>query len=243
MIANMYGSESTVNPLKQTRPWAVGSDSDDSKPYASSSQASEASRGAKDWKKLKAVESVDLTTPLRSQSKPGFLDGLDSSPSSPSDSEYNKRRLTPSLTPEVDRGMCDLCGDTLPLGFLDRWTGGDQDRHIMLSEWADICTEHKLASMKQEWSDNGYPSIDWKGLKKRVHANQKHLEDIILDKAPSPFREEYAMQQKETRGNAVLLLKKDHQLQYPGYYGPRGANIMCVSTIRLVLAFLLDGHC
>lgn len=108
-----------------------------------------------------------------------------------------------------------------------------------MSEWTEICNKHKAADLQKEWKEKGYPVIEWKGLKKRVEKHHQFLVDIVEDKVLSPFRQVFAKQQKETRGNAALLLRKDHQLQYPGYYGPRGSGILYVLPSPMLLSHYL----
>lgn len=123
--------------------------------------------------------------------------------------------------------VCVLCDAVLPPGVLDKWKDGDGElQPIRMAEWTEICNNHKATDLQKEWEEKGYPVIKWKGLKRRVEKHHQFLVDIIKNKVPSPFREAFAKQQKDIRGNAALLLRKDHQLQYPGYYGPRGSGIL-----------------
>lgn len=137
--------------------------------------------------------------------------------------EQAKKRKKKFETADV----CLLCDTVLPLGTLDDWKDDDGElQPIRMAEWTEICNKHKAADLQKEWKEKGYPIIEWKGLKKRVEKYHQFLVDIIKNKVPSPFREAFAKQQKEIRGNTALLLRKEHQLQYPGYYGPRGSGIL-----------------
>lgn len=139
--------------------------------------------------------------------------------------EQGKKRKKIFETADV----CVLCTTVLPLGALDTWKDDDGElRPIRMAEWTEICNNHKAADLRKEWKEKGYPVIEWKGLRKRVEKHHQVLVDIVERKVFSPFREVFAKQQKEIRGNTALLLRKHHQLQYPGYYGPRGSGILCV---------------
>jgi hypothetical protein len=96
----------------------------------------------------------------------------------------------------------------------------------------DICTEHKAVSLREEWMERGYPEIDWKGMKKRIETHYKPIKAIVHGETESPFMAIFKQQEKDVRGNPILLIQKDHRLQYPGYYGPRGANIMLHWLLR-----------
>ena len=129
---------------------------------------------------------------------------------------------------------CKLCDEPLPPGYLDAWR--DENgilRRIKMGKWTEICNNHKRSALQKVWAERGYPDIDWKNLKERVNGHYRLLEDIIWNKIPSPFRAVFAKQQKEIGGNAAKLLKRDAQLQYPGYYGPRGSNILYVHLPKI----------
>lgn len=154
--------------------------------------------------------------------------------------EQGKKRKKGFETADV----CVLCAAVLPLGTLDTWKDDDGElRPIRMAEWTEICNSHKAADLQKEWEEKGYPVIEWKGLKKRVEKYHQFLVDIVENKVPSPFREVFAKQQKEIRGNAALLLRKDHQLQYPGYYGPRGSGILCVLSSEFYSGFTQGFVC
>ncbi|CUS10168.1 unnamed protein product [Tuber aestivum] len=161
------------------------------------------------------------------------LDREDDLPSESPRSAPKRRRIKQSLSPSIVEIECQACNEPLPPNFLETWkNGGFRKGHIPLLEWMDICTEHKAMSLREEWMEKGYPKIDWKGLKKRIESHYKPIQAIIHGEAESPFMTIFQQQEKDVRGNPILLLRKDHRLQYPGYYGPRGANIMLHWLLR-----------
>ncbi|KAL7272859.1 hypothetical protein RUND412_004324 [Rhizina undulata] len=130
---------------------------------------------------------------------------------------------------------CKLCQEPLPIGYLNEWRDMDGNlRRIKMAKWSEICCRHKKSALHKEWEEKGYPEIDWSNLKTRVIKYRCLLVGIIENNIPSPFRKVFAQQQKETGGNVAKLLKRDAQLQYPGYYGPRGSNIL-LHTITMDL--------
>ncbi|PWW78803.1 hypothetical protein C7212DRAFT_355457 [Tuber magnatum] len=161
------------------------------------------------------------------------LDGDDDPLSKSPGLTPKRRRFTQSLSPGIEEVECQACNEPLPPNFLDTWKNGEfRKGHIPLLEWMDICTEHKAMSLREEWIEKGYPKIDWKGMKKRIESHYKPIEAIIHGEVESPFMAIFQQQEKDVRGNPILLLRKDHRLQYPGYYGPRGANIMLHWLLR-----------
>lgn len=155
------------------------------------------------------------------------LDGDDDLLSKSSRSAPKRGRFMRSLSPGIEKTECQMCKEILPVNFLDTWKNGEfRKGHIPMLEWMDICTEHKAMSLREEWMEKGYPKIDWQGMKKRIENHYKAIEAILHGEIESPFMAIFQQQEKDVRGNPILLLRKDHRLQYPGYYGPRGANIM-----------------
>ncbi|RPB00886.1 hypothetical protein L873DRAFT_1788791 [Choiromyces venosus 120613-1] len=144
-----------------------------------------------------------------------------------------RRKFAQSPSPGIEKIECQACNEPLPVNFLDTWKDGRFKKgHVPLLEWMDICTEHKAVSLRGEWVRKGYPEINWKGLKRRIEGNYKSIEAILHGEIESPFLAIFQEQEKDVRGNPILLLRKDHRLQYPGYYGPRGANIMLHWLLR-----------
>ncbi|PUU81157.1 RTC4-like domain-domain-containing protein [Tuber borchii] len=160
-------------------------------------------------------------------------DGDDDLPSKSSRSTPKRGRFMQSPSPGIEKTECQMCEEPLPANFLDTWKNGEfRKGHIPMLEWMDICTEHKAVSLREEWMEKGYPKIDWQGMKKRIETHYKPIEAIVHGEIESPFMAIFQQQEKDVRGNPILLLQKDHRLQYPGYYGPRGANIMLHWLLR-----------
>ncbi|KAG0133226.1 hypothetical protein HOY82DRAFT_556577 [Tuber indicum] len=161
------------------------------------------------------------------------LDGDDDLSSKSPGPAIEGRNLAQSPPPGAEKGVCQGCNEPLPTGFLDTWKNGNfSEGHIPMLEWMDICTEHKAVSLREEWMERGYPEIDWKGMKKRIETHYKPIKAIVHGETESPFMAIFKQQEKDVRGNPILLIQKDHRLQYPGYYGPRGANIMLHWLLR-----------
>lgn len=203
-----------------------------------------------DSKKRKASKAIDLNSKEDRIGKDGGFSSLDDAEFSVNESqsssqvrhmdeislilqetklrEQAKKRKAITSIPD----LCVICNEVLPIGTLDAWRYDDGElKPIRMAEWAIICNKHKEAGFQEQWDKRGYPVINWGELKKRVERHHQILVDIVTNKVTSPFRDVLVSQQKETRGNAAMLLRKDVRLQYPGYYGPRGSSILYVPSL------------
>ncbi|KAI5847137.1 RTC4-like domain-containing protein [Morchella snyderi] len=194
-----------------------------------------------DSKKRKASKAIDFT------SKEDWV-GKDGRFSSPDDAEFSvnesqsssqaKKRKAITNIPD----LCVICNEVLPIGTLDAWRYDDGElKPIRMAEWSIICNKHKEAGFQEQWNKRGYPVINWGELKKRVERHHQILVDIVTNEVTSPFRDVLVSQQKETRGNAAMLLHKDVRLQYPGYYGPRGSSILLHEITTRLGSFIGDA--
>ncbi|RPB10135.1 hypothetical protein P167DRAFT_276433 [Morchella conica CCBAS932] len=212
-----------------------------------------------DSKKRKASKAIDLTSKEDWIGKDGGFSSLDDAEFSVNESqsssqvrhmdeislilqetklrEQAKKRKAISIP-----DLCVICNEVLPIGTLDAWRYDDGElKPIRMAEWSIICNEHKEAGFQEQWDKRGYPVINWGELKKRVERHHQILVDIVTNKVTSPFRDVLVLQQKETRGNAAMLLRKDVRLQYPGYYGPRGSSILLHEITRRLGSFIGDA--
>lgn len=127
---------------------------------------------------------------------------------------------------------CRLCQCTLQKEFVDAWRKKTGSNVIRLSMWTEIHEAHIRKSRDDEWRAKGYPeNIEWERLAERAKKHLGYLEDIVSGQAKSKYRDLFARQMKDTKGNAARLLRQEHTLPHPGYYGPRGADIMQVPIV------------
>lgn len=146
-----------------------------------------------------------------------------------SDSESAKdltRGLEVSITIDGDEhDSCKLCSSPLPPGYLDKWT---LSRPVRFELWVKICQDHKELEFREDWTKKGYPDIQWEELPTRIVKHLPQLKDVISEKTESHFRSEFAKQLEDTAGLTRNLLRLEHKLPFPGYYGPRGGAILYV---------------
>ncbi|KAI5786672.1 RTC4-like domain-containing protein, partial [Pyronema domesticum] len=127
---------------------------------------------------------------------------------------------------------CRLCRLPLPAGYLEKWRRDAPNGIILLETWTKICRQHTRSVLEDEWNSRGYPVIDWKKLSKRAEKYLPYLRKITDGSKESKLRKEFEQQQKEIRGNTAMLLRQERKLPFPGYYGPRGGDILLEIIMR-----------
>lgn len=142
------------------------------------------------------------------------------------DIDAYKSGLNPADLNEGEE-RCGLCQCPLTKEFVDTWRDKIGSEIIRLGQWTEIHEAHIKKAQEEEWKAKGYPeNIEWEELAGRAKKHMRWLKDIISDKVESRYRRMFKQQLKDTKGNAAMLLRQEHKLPFPGYYGPRGADIM-----------------
>ena len=124
--------------------------------------------------------------------------------------------------------MCRLCQARLPERYLEPWKDRAKNGIIRLEMWAQICQAHTREGLEEQWRQKGYPVLDWGALAGRVMGHLATLREIVTGDLPSRYRDIFAQQQREIKGRTAMLLRQERTLPFPGYYGPRGADILYV---------------
>ncbi|PHH78762.1 hypothetical protein CDD82_2857 [Ophiocordyceps australis] len=118
-----------------------------------------------------------------------------------------------------EEAKCPWCGKVVDKGLLDDFFQG---KHMKVQMQMRFCQIHKKHSAVEAWQSRGYPDIDWQTLVGRFAAHRNFLLDIINGEN-SFFRTIQA--HKIATGQARTVLKEGNLT--PGYYGPRGFDMMC----------------
>ncbi|KAF7544219.1 hypothetical protein G7Z17_g10135 [Cylindrodendrum hubeiense] len=180
---------------------------------------------------------IPAEIPDGSQESRGDNDGNPKSPLSPlseisglsdlSDSEEpgNSQTVTEaSYAGEGDRNEtraeCPWCGDAVPDALLKEFSNG---KRLNVRMQTKFCQTHKKQTAIDTWRERQYPAeILWSDLHSRFEDHRGFLLEVVSGK-PSHFRSILA--NKIETGKARSLKKEDNL--NPGYYGPRGFNLMC----------------
>ncbi|KAF3080781.1 hypothetical protein TWF594_001631 [Orbilia oligospora] len=100
---------------------------------------------------------------------------------------------------------------------------------------------HKLAKVHKKVSDLDIPEIDWDTLEGRCKEHFPYLSDIMARKTESHYRDLsekfYTKKRNDHKGRTEALFDDgDWEKTYPGYYGPRGSEIIgdAISNSKLI---------
>lgn len=115
--------------------------------------------------------------------------------------------------------LCPWCGEEVDHDLLRKFSKGER-MNVRLQ--TKFCQQHKKHTARQTWLSKSYPTIDWEELPLRIMSHHDALLDIV-DGEESYYRSRLAEKIKEGTSRSM---KKEENLN-PGYYGPRGFNLMC----------------
>lgn len=115
--------------------------------------------------------------------------------------------------------VCPWCGEDVDKALLDESSKG---KRMNVRQQTRFCQKHRKQTAVETWQANGYPEVDWQDLDKRFAEHHALLLDVVNGKS-SHFRS--ILGEKIQSGKARSMKKEDNL--NPGYYGPRGFNLMC----------------
>lgn len=120
--------------------------------------------------------------------------------------------------------LCPWCGDEVDEQLLKESSRG---KRMNVRQQTKFCRRHKKHTAMKTWNSQGYPEIDWDELPHRIVSHYDTLLDIVdgknVDGRKSYYRELLA---EKIEAGESRSLKKEENLN-PGYYGPKGFNLMC----------------
>ncbi|KAF7551292.1 hypothetical protein G7046_g7757 [Stylonectria norvegica] len=123
--------------------------------------------------------------------------------------------------PETPTASCPWCGEAVDEALLRDFTKGKRLNVRMQNKF---CQKHKKETAMETWRERNYPSVQWDSLEHRFADHRDFLLSVVNGDEESHFRSILA--EKIETGKAARSLKKEENMN-PGYYGPRGFNLMC----------------
>lgn len=158
----------------------------------------------------------DFDTPVKNRDRPDspLSDlGSDTGDTRP-DPEAVKETAVPAAT------LCPWCGEQVDEQLLADFAKG---KRLNVRQQTRFCRKHRKQTAQETWTANSYPAIDWEELPGRIATYYDSLLGIINGTQPSYYRSRLADKIEAGQDRAM---KKEENLN-PGYYGPRGFNLMC----------------
>ncbi|KAF4121362.1 hypothetical protein GMORB2_2324 [Geosmithia morbida] len=128
---------------------------------------------------------------------------------------------TTDATTSPRAAVCPWCGEAVDALLLQDFSRGQ--KRLNVRQQTRFCRRHKNQKAADMWSARSYPSIDWDALSDRIAGHHDFLLSVIDGSTPSHYRDALASKIESGQDRA---LKREENLN-PGYYGPRGFNLMC----------------
>ncbi|KAL6878693.1 RTC4-like domain-containing protein [Trichoderma novae-zelandiae] len=119
---------------------------------------------------------------------------------------------------------CPWCGATVDSEQLADFAKG---KRLNVERQQKFCASHKKKAAIAAWESNSYPQVEWTKLESRFAKHHDHLVAIINGEA-SHYRT--ALADKIELGKERTAKKQGNMI--PGYYGPRGFNVMTDYLVR-----------
>ena len=167
--------------------------------------------------------------------------------SAPQEALNNLNDYIDQLPQDEEEGTrCSLCKESVVLeDYWDFWKGKDET----VKNHTAFCTAHRRKTAQQEYQREGYPSLDWDALPRRIKAHRQSLYKVLNNKQPSKYRDRYEPIALTGKAAAVPSRRKDlpQHLQdeldsyaldgkatYPGYYGPHGRRAITENVMKVL---------
>lgn len=116
--------------------------------------------------------------------------------------------------------VCPWCGEPVAEEALSAFSRG---KRMGVSAQQRFCKSHNKQAARELYESRAYPNIRWDELPSRIEAHLPSLVPVINNTTPSHFRDRLADKIAAGRDRAM----KGEENLNPGYYGPRGLNVMC----------------
>jgi hypothetical protein len=135
------------------------------------------------------------------------------------DQSDEETRTAASLAASTASAVCPWCGKPVKAEALKSLSKGRMNVRMQTR----FCRMHQKQTARDDWQLAGYPDINWDTLPDRLARHHDLLLSIVNGERTSPFRDALA---EDIRKGKSRTLRQEENLN-PGYYGPRGFNLMC----------------
>ncbi|KAI2345415.1 hypothetical protein LOY94_005575 [Ophidiomyces ophidiicola] len=159
------------------------------------------------------------------------VDSRESSPLSSAPSELDVPADEKRWLPE-EFICCPACRERLDPEYLAEHQL-ENTKGLSIRKQLQFCRQHKRWSAERDWNVRGYPDIDWNGLDERLERYFDDLEQILMRKKPSFFRNslESSSGGSSKKNTFRLTANSNFDSMSSGYYGPRGSKRMADAII------------
>ncbi|KAK6536373.1 hypothetical protein TWF281_000612 [Arthrobotrys megalospora] len=165
-----------------------------------------------------------------------------------SDSEGTPKKAEESKlarqTKKPRKYLCPMCNEEVSQQLYESYLP-DLEKRFKLDLRRKFHKSHKLEKVHAKVKELNIPEIDWDNLEDRCTKYFPYLSDIMARKTKSHFRDLSEKFNKTKRKNnksrtEALFDDGDWEKTYPGYYGPRGSEIMgdAISSSKAMMGAL-----
>ncbi|KAL6906856.1 RTC4-like domain-containing protein [Trichoderma evansii] len=123
--------------------------------------------------------------------------------------------------PKDGQALCPWCGASVNMQQLKEFSEGRQRLSVKMQ--TKFCESHRKTSAQETYELKSYPEVQWESLTERFESHRARLLGIINGEEESHYRTVLADKISLGKGRSM---NKEENLN-PGYYGPRGFNMMC----------------
>lgn len=125
----------------------------------------------------------------------------------------------------VKETLCPWCSKPVSEEALRTFSKGNR---MGVRQQQRFCHSHNKKSAQELYTSKSYPTIYWDELPSRIESHAPSLLPIINNTASSFYRSRLA---EKVASGADRAMKSEENLN-PGYYGPRGYNMMCEILVQ-----------
>lgn len=177
-----------------------------------------------------AVSRSSLTSKeLVSDDDESSLSSLSSVPSDGMPSFFADEQRDEKKNPrrESEESLCPMCKAPVDPGLLQEFLRTSNRR---IREQQRFCEAHKIQTAEKEWTDRGYPKIDWEDLDQRIRGYFPDIDRLLVPNCTSFYRDILAAKLKSGKAQNFRIMMFDDDLDNMscGYYGSKGASRMWV---------------
>ena len=147
-------------------------------------------------------------------------------------------------TGKPQSAVCPMCKQPVDQSYLEEFI--KVGTRMILRQQAQFCKAHKERSAETEWTERGYPKIDWQQLDARITKFHISMDDVLSRRKSSFYRNAFEDSLKSGKNKTIqesLIGGDEIEGMSPGYYGGRGAKVMYGScSFILLLLIILIYH-
>ncbi|KAI0416070.1 RTC4-like domain-containing protein [Xylaria grammica] len=167
--------------------------------------------------KMPGLEDIDLFDDS------GSLDAT-ASPPEPQDTAWDYLEVDGNESPTTPR--CPMCYQEVDRELLEKYSAHGK---MSVKQQTAFCRSHKRQSAAKAGTEKGYPKINWDSLNSRFSSHRDFLQKILEGTQVSHYRQ--ILKERVDSGKNRTLLTNYNNLT-PGYYGPRGLQVMTQFIMR-----------